>query len=213
MRYKIADEIREPYYDIPKSLFLPPYDKLTNDARMLYGVLRDRLKLSQRTVKRHNNANSHKWVNKNGEIYIVYPQIELAKLLSCSRSKISRLMDSLIAVELLEVVHRGSQACYLYLGVPVTCKSAHQTCNDENPNVANPQVRLAPVHPSNTYRVYTDLSNTERGDSDSNQIKLQNNKKAPSRLPASPERKSAVENAFKRYRGTCYESKESTMEN
>ncbi|MGU3127290.1 replication initiator protein A [Staphylococcus aureus] len=45
--YNINEEYREKLYQIPKVFFTnPKYIKLSNDAKMAWGILRDRLDLS-----------------------------------------------------------------------------------------------------------------------------------------------------------------------
>ncbi|HCX8974559.1 TPA: replication initiator protein A, partial [Staphylococcus aureus] len=45
--YNINEEYREKFYQIPKVFFTnPKYIKLSNDAKMAWGILRDRLDLS-----------------------------------------------------------------------------------------------------------------------------------------------------------------------
>lgn len=49
--YNINEEYREKFYQIPKVFFTnPKYIKLSNDAKMAWGILRDRLDLSIKMV-------------------------------------------------------------------------------------------------------------------------------------------------------------------
>nr|WP_265736255.1 replication initiator protein A [Staphylococcus aureus] len=59
--YNINEEYREKFYQIPKVFFTnPKYIKLSNDAKMAWGILRDRLDLSIKNG----------WVDsKTGNIY------------------------------------------------------------------------------------------------------------------------------------------------
>lgn len=62
--YNINEEYREKFYQIPKVFFTnPKYIKLSNDAKMAWGILRDRLDLSIKNG----------WVDsKTGNIYFYY---------------------------------------------------------------------------------------------------------------------------------------------
>ena len=97
-RFKITDIDNERFYQIPKSLFLNEnYKGLGLDAKVIYSFLKDRMELS-----RKNN-----WCDKNGDIYLLFTQDEISRLLDVSLPTISRAMKSLKCYNLIDVVRQG----------------------------------------------------------------------------------------------------------
>ena len=53
------------FYRVPKILFTAAiFDHLSTDAKLLYGILLDRMQLSMR----------NRWIDDDGRVYIYYPQ-------------------------------------------------------------------------------------------------------------------------------------------
>ena len=71
------------FYRIPKVLFTDPQFKpLSTDAKVLYGILLDRMSLS---VKNH-------WLDEQSRVYIIFTTEEIMEALSCANQKACRLM-------------------------------------------------------------------------------------------------------------------------
>lgn len=71
------------FYRIPKVLFTDPQFKpLSTDAKVLYGILLDRMSLS---VKNH-------WLDEQSRVYIIFTTEEIMAALSCANQKACRLM-------------------------------------------------------------------------------------------------------------------------
>ena len=71
------------FYRIPKLLFTDPQFKpLSTDAKVLYGILLDRMSLS---VKNH-------WLDEESRVYIIFTTEEIMEALSCANQKACRLM-------------------------------------------------------------------------------------------------------------------------
>lgn len=97
--YKL-NEVREiQHYQVPKILFDHPfYNDLTNDTRLAYSILLDRLELS-----RKNN-----WTNSNGEVFIIYTREEMAEKLKIkSKSTITKVFKQLNEFELIREERTG----------------------------------------------------------------------------------------------------------
>ncbi|MFQ9097137.1 MAG: replication initiator protein A, partial [Gemmiger formicilis] len=63
------------FYRIPKVLFTDPQFKpLSTDAKVLYGILLDRMSLS---VKNH-------WLDEQSRVYIIFTTEEIMEALSCA---------------------------------------------------------------------------------------------------------------------------------
>lgn len=72
------------FYRIPKVLFTDPQFKpLSTDAKVLYGILLDRMSLS---VKNH-------WLDEQSRVYIIFTTEEIMEALSCAKS--SALLSAL----------------------------------------------------------------------------------------------------------------------
>lgn len=83
--FKIKDSDDTPYYTIPQGLWEKPYDDLTNNDRVVYAALLNRMKLSRQ---------SH-WCNKNNEIFIMFSQNQLAEKLKLAVATITRSLKIL----------------------------------------------------------------------------------------------------------------------
>ena len=86
---------------IPKTLITDErYKGLSSDAKLLYGLLLDRMSLS-----RKNN-----WLDQNNRVYIVYSIEEIMSDLCCSKPTVIKMMkelDSKTGLGLIEKIRRG----------------------------------------------------------------------------------------------------------
>ena len=89
------------FYRIPKVLFTDSRFKgLSVEAKVLYGLLLDRMALSVR-----NN-----WLDQDGRVYIIYTIADVMETLGCAEQKANKLLNELDAakgVGLVERVRRG----------------------------------------------------------------------------------------------------------
>lgn len=89
------------YYRIPRLLVTGEQFKgLSTDAKLLYGLLLDRMGLSSRNG----------WYDDLGRVYIYYPVEEIEGALNCSHSKAVRLfaeLDAAKGIGLIERVRQG----------------------------------------------------------------------------------------------------------
>lgn len=97
-RIKIADIDNERYYQVPVAFFTNPYYKdLSNDSKMAYAILKNRLILS---IK--NN-----WLDNDGAVYIFYTWDKLSEVMNISRRKIADTINQLKERNLIDVVRQG----------------------------------------------------------------------------------------------------------
>lgn len=74
------------FYRIPKALFTDKkFKELSTDAKVLYGLLLDRMSLS---LKNH-------WLDADGKVYIVFTTEEVMESLNCGNQKACHLMAEL----------------------------------------------------------------------------------------------------------------------
>ncbi|WP_083309769.1 MULTISPECIES: replication initiator protein A [unclassified Staphylococcus] len=123
--YSIQENYRERFYAIPKVFFTSEkYKTLSNDTKMAYAILKDRLNLS---IK--NN-----WVDENGNVYFIYSNDKLMKILNCKKEKLSKIKKALQDKGLLVQKRRGfNKTNILYLLKPiVTDKDIYLLDKEEN---------------------------------------------------------------------------------
>ena len=88
------------YYQLPKILYRHPrYIEMSNDSKVLYAFMLDRMKLS---VENHE-----KWTDANGRIYIYYTTKEIEEELHIQHQKIAQMMKELEAANLIERRRQG----------------------------------------------------------------------------------------------------------
>jgi hypothetical protein len=96
--YKLGDIDNEQFYILPKGLFInPKYQDISNTARIVYALLKDRMELS-----RQNG-----WHDDNGDIYLVYPSEQIEKDLNIAHSTASKVINELRTVGLIDTVRQG----------------------------------------------------------------------------------------------------------
>lgn len=98
----------ERFYRVPKIFVESPiYKKMSTDAKFTYAILKDRFELSLR-----NN-----WIDKNGDVYLIYTVTELQEILGYGNKKVIKLKKELQEYGLLEEVRQGlNKPNLLYLG-------------------------------------------------------------------------------------------------
>ena len=86
------------FYRIPKALFTDPaFRGISTDAKVLYGLLLDRMSLSAR----------NDWLDDAGRVYIIFTVEEVMGALCCADNKATRLLRELEGVGLIERKRRG----------------------------------------------------------------------------------------------------------
>lgn len=74
------------FYRIPKALFTEPnFRELSTDAKVLYGILLDRMSLSLK----------NQWLDAQNKVYIIFTVEEIMGALNCANQKATRLMVEL----------------------------------------------------------------------------------------------------------------------
>ena len=89
------------FYRIPKMLFTDSrFDVLSTDAKLLYGMLIDRMELSLKNG----------WIDEQGRIYLYFTIGEIQERFHCAGGKAVRLLaelDSAKGIGLIENVRQG----------------------------------------------------------------------------------------------------------
>jgi hypothetical protein len=82
---------------MPKFLFEGDFCDLSNDARVLYALLRDR----------HDLSLANKWFNDSNEVYIIFTRTEMETLLGRSERTVKKAVEQLKAAGLMEEQTQG----------------------------------------------------------------------------------------------------------
>lgn len=107
------------FYRIPKALFTEPnFRELSTDAKVLYGILLDRMSLSLK----------NQWLDAQNKVYIIFTVEEIMDALNCANQKATRLMVEL--EKQAGLIERRRQG----LGRPnlIYVKNFAATINDKN---------------------------------------------------------------------------------
>ena len=122
--YKANEVYGETFYQLPKILFTSQkYKGISNDAKVAYALLKDRFNYS---VQNH-------WIDDNDNIYFIFTNNELMKLLASGNQKVIKIKKELAQAGLLEQKRMGvNQPNHLYLLRPeVTATDIYLQTNAE----------------------------------------------------------------------------------
>ena len=95
------------FFRIPKALFQEQrFQNLSTDAKILYGILLDRMSLSVRI----------EWFDKKGRVFIIFTIEDVKRTLRCADNKATRLLRELEEFGLIERKRRGQgKPCLVYV--------------------------------------------------------------------------------------------------
>lgn len=96
-RYTVSDVNLARFYQLPKFLFDGELKSLSNDARVLYALLRDR----------HDLSLKNEWVNEEGEVYLIFPREEMQEMLGLSENTVIKEVKRLKEHGLIEEERQG----------------------------------------------------------------------------------------------------------
>lgn len=123
--FTLQEQYGMKYYQMPKVFFTnEKYKKLSNDAKILYALLLDRLQLS---IK-------NKWIDSSDSLYFVYTNQTLSEILNVSPRKITNIKKELMDANLLSQEQKKFNAPFrLYLMKPeITVDDIYQINQTES---------------------------------------------------------------------------------
>ena len=141
------------FYRIPKALFTnPAYRSISTDAKVLYGLLLDRMSLSAR----------NDWLDEQGRVYIVFTVEEIMESLACGNKKAVGLLRELeTEAGLIERKRQGLGKPNL-IYVKNFIEGNFLKCpNDTSVSVQNTVHDVSKGHGNKTEINNTDLSETD----------------------------------------------------
>ena len=97
IRYTRQNIITNTFYQLPKFLFDTEFAGLTNDARVLYALLRNR----------HEISIKNGWYDENDEVYLYFKREEMQAILGLSDKPVAKAMKDLMYHSLLEEKQQG----------------------------------------------------------------------------------------------------------
>lgn len=148
------------FYRVPKVLFTEPmFRKLSTDAKLLYGLLLDRMQLSIR----------NKWIDEDGRVYIYFTIGSVMEALACGNKKASQLMgelDDQKGIGLITRIRQGlGKPDKIFVHkcvVPEMSISHFQRCqNDTSGDVISTGQEMSKGHTNNTEYKDTEYSEIE----------------------------------------------------
>ena len=143
------------FYRIPKALCTDPaFRSISTDAKVLYGLLLDRMSLSAR----------NDWLDDAGRVYIIFTVEEVMDALCCADNKATRLLRELEGVGLIERKRRGlGKPSFVYVKNFVDVPEQRLQNRENHDSVAAQTATLeAPKSRCNkTDKNYTDPSKTD----------------------------------------------------
>ena len=141
------------FYRIPKTLFTDPaFRSISTGAKVLYGLLLDRMSLSAR----------NDWLDEQGRVYIVFTVEEIMESLACGNKKAVGLLRELeVGAGLIERRRQGLGKPNL-IYVKNFIKGNFLKCpNDTSVSVQSTVHDVSKGHGNKTDKNYTDLSETD----------------------------------------------------
>ena len=148
------------FYRVPKILFTEKiFDQLSTDAKLLYGLLLDRMQLSLKSG----------WVDNEGKVYIYYTVESIMEALTCGNKKAGALLaelDDKHGIGLVTRVRQGlgkPDRIYVHKCVfPGMSKGHVQTCQNDMSGTVFPTLQDASKrHANNTDKNNTEISETD----------------------------------------------------
>ena len=157
------------FYQVPKFLFKDErFKKLSSDAKILYGIMLDRMQLS---VK-------NRWFDEHNRVYIYYTTVNIMEDLGWAKEKCFKVVAELKESGLIEKKRQG-------LGKPdkIFVKNFISGLEEEGERLQNPEVRKSnfkdtenPTSGSSMGKTAesgkSNTNNTEKNNTDSNDIIL-----------------------------------------
>ncbi len=158
--FRLEESEQYAFYRVPKVLFTNDrYWNLSTDAKMLYGLLLDRMALSQRNG----------WVDEEGRVFIIYTIDKIMEALGCGNKKAIQLLSEL--EKKADLIMRKKQGLgkpnLIYVKKFITTSDTPverhflKCQNDTSGDGEITSLEMSKAHGNNTDINNTDLSDTD----------------------------------------------------
>ena len=145
------------FYRVPKVLFTEDcFWNVSTDAKLLYGILLDRMNLSAR----------NDWLDKEGRVYIIFTIDEIKSSLGCAEKKAVKLLDELEKkCGLIERKRQGlgkPNLIYVKNFISGSVERQFLNCQKDNSGVVKNTIQeLSKAQGNNTDNKYTEFNDTD----------------------------------------------------
>lgn len=145
------------FYRVPKVLFTEDcFWNVSTDAKLLYGILLDRMNLSAR----------NDWLDKEGRVYIIFTIDEIKSSLGCAEKKAVKLLDELEKkCGLIERKRQGlgkPNLIYVKNFISGPVERQFLNCQKDNSGVVENTIQeLSKAQGNNTDNKYTEFNDTD----------------------------------------------------
>ena len=142
------------YFQLPKWLFKEPYKKLSNNAKIMYALLYNRLDLSLES----------KWHDRNGQVFMYFTTAEFCEELGCSEKTVTKIKKELVTSGLLREERQGlTKPNRLYiLGPKIVKRESPEPEKIPSRTVENTALDTQEVQTIKTDIIKTDIDNNNK---------------------------------------------------
>lgn len=148
IRYTVDNVANSRFYQMSKFLFEGEFKDMSNDARVLYSLLRDR----------HDLSLSNEWINENNEVYLIYTRENMQNMLGLSDKPVKRAIDQLKKYKLIEEEKQGQGRPNLIYLLAVTIENTLTRRNSDSRIGNIPSQESDKLPPNDTNIKNTDIS-------------------------------------------------------
>ena len=142
------------FYRIPKALFQEPrFQSLSTDAKILYGILLDRMSLSVKNG----------WLDKQNRVFILFTIEDVKRALCCADNKATKLLRELEKFGLIERKRRGQGKPSLVYVKNFSAESSKESVKNRD-NDDSCGFKIACQDPVKSRCNKTDENNTEKSE-------------------------------------------------
>ena len=141
------------YFQLPRWLFKEPYKKLSNNAKIMYALLYNRLGLSLES----------KWHDRNGQVFMYFTTAEFCEELGCSEKTVTKIKKELVTSGLLREERQGlTKPNRLYiLGPKIIKREPPEPKKIPSRTVENTALDTQEVQTIKTDIIKTDIDNNK----------------------------------------------------
>lgn len=141
-RYRLEEIQRNTFYQLPQFLFNEEFKELSNDARVLYSLLRNR----------HDLSIKNRWINEHNEVYLIFSRERMGEVLNLSNKTVIKVVNELKKYNLIEEQRRGQgKPNLIYLLTVENLDNTEPCKNSTSNNEKNPSQHVDNLHANNTY--------------------------------------------------------------
>lgn len=149
--YTRSDILNNQFYQLPKFLFTEEFKGLSNDAKVLYALIKDR----------HSLSIQNGWVDEDDHVYLIFSREAIMEMLDVSNKTAVKVMAELKKFDLLREKRQGQgKPNLIYLTVP-TLVNTKKCKNYTSKDVKNTPLEVNKIHANKTENNKTYNNKTE----------------------------------------------------